>query len=63
MIECVVLNLKDRYIDDGVSDMLRSPPSPVDKNITDVVLFCVVHDLLELLSRLLNLHRIHLTAR
>ena len=43
----------------GMSDMLRSPPSPVDENITinKVVIYCVVvHDLLQLLGRL-NLHR------
>jgi hypothetical protein len=44
--ECVVLNLIDGFIDEGVSDMLRSPSSPVDKNIPIKVIICVVrHDL------------------
>ena len=40
--ECVFLNLIDGIIDEGMSDMLRSSPSPVDENITIKVIYCVV---------------------
>ena len=45
-IECLVLNLIDGFIDEDMSDMLRSPSSPVDENITVIIVYCVVrHDL------------------
>ena len=48
IIECVVLNIIDGLINAGMSDMLRSPPTPVDKNVSiKVVVYCVVrHDYL-----------------
>ena len=52
IFECVILNFIDGSIDEGMSDVLRSLPSPVDENIpikeVIQVILCVVHDLLEL---------------